>query len=170
MKKLALLLVFLLLVSCGSQDGETDNSVRNFSAYTNLYMNGEFLSLNDTLYFTDFSSLQTVAVCPDATCTHTDESACAAKGFGDQPILYKDKIYYFLVEREFDNDEWISGSILYSSDLDGTKRIKKGKLEGINATLGNRMSILGDRLYFIGTKPTNKKSSPKIELDEKNCR
>lgn len=165
MKKLALLLVFLLLVSCGSQDGETDNSVRNFSAYTNLYMNGEFLSLNDTLYFTDFSSLQTVAVCPDATCTHTDESDCAAKGFGSQPILYKDKIYYFLVERELDNDEWISGSILYSSDLDGTRRVKKGKLEGINATLGNRMSILGDRLYFIGTKEGFNASGLKNDLD-----
>lgn len=165
MKKTALLLVALLLVSCGVQNGQPDNSVRNFSAYTNLYMNGEFLALRDMLYFTDFSSLKTVAVCPDPTCTHTNESTCAAKGFGNQPILYKDKIYYFLVEKEWDNENLNSNSILYTSDLNGTNRVKKRKLEGINATLGNKMSIIGDRLYFIGTKEGFNASGLKNDLD-----
>ena len=161
----SLLLVFLLLASCGLQDEMPDESFRNFSAYTNLYMNGEFLVLRDTLYFTDFSSLQTVAVCPNATCTHTNESNCAAKGFGSQPILYNDKIYYFLVEKEWDNEKCTGNSILYTSDMDGTNRIKKGKIENINATLGNRMSIIGDRLYFIGTEEGFDASGLKNDLD-----
>ncbi len=165
MKKAALLLVCLLLVSCGARGGQPDHSVRTFSAYTNLYMNGEFLSLRDTLYFTDFSSMKTVAVCPYATCTHTDESYCAAKGFGNLPILYEDKIYYYLVEKEWDNEKMTSSSVLYASDTDGTNRAKKGKLDGINATLGSKMSIVGDRLYFIGTKEGFDASGLKNDMD-----
>lgn len=159
MKKVitVILAAALLFCSCGQKTADESKDVRISSNWLNLNLNGEFYVVNENmtnrLYFIDFDTMKSAAVCSRPNCTHDVSDVCTALGMDNHPIIIGDKLYFFESETVWTNEHKIlENTNIYCAEKDGSGRKKIDTLENLRIYQFDYVVIIGSTIYFAGTE------------------
>lgn len=150
---IAMILMLLLLSSCGEKTVNSNENGRVLSLFSNICGEGELYSDNSgRLHFYDFSSMTDVYICPNPNCPHTDPKSCSSYGMDCCPILYGGNIYFFENTIEHTDNGVVCNSKLYKANIDGTGRFKMAELEGLSVAVYSRILLFNGKIYFCPEK------------------
>ncbi|MDF2537948.1 MAG: hypothetical protein K0S76_969 [Herbinix sp.] len=108
----------------------------------------------------DFALEEVMPVCSRPDCTHfrgtSNYEGCYAafEAIPDTFFMYKEKMYYLIFEGSYNT------IALYKANKDGSNRQKLTDLEG---TMGNKIFIYRDKLYYASYVPTEEDYDPKYK-------
>ncbi len=168
-KLLSLVIIILLLCSCGGQKGEQKaeqkpslasdyETTRRCGISSNLCMNGMLYSetfdgsdfaLSRT-YFFDFDSMKSALLCSKPNCKHDDYETCTAFGLSTAaaPVIIGKNLYFFSVETSWGGKgELLAQMHIMKADVDGSSRRKIATID--DALYVGTVFIKGDVIYFI---------------------
>ena len=144
----AVILAVAMLSGCAKTETSPETDARIITTYRNICNNGELYKDSlGRLNFFDFESMQSALLCSRPNCTHKDENECSAFGMGDFPIMFGDKLYFFVTEIIYGDDSIREDTTIYRADLDGTNRTAMYTIEGFNIETA-RIILIGDTAYF----------------------
>lgn len=111
---------------------------------------GYFTNASGILYYVDFTTQDAIPVCNKPDCRHLSkaedaDTECDAAIDGARVFPYKGKLFG-ISEDSKGNEE------IYSSDIDGSNRKAKKKLEGSNMFI-NEGVIAKDSFFYVATMP-----------------
>lgn len=155
MKKaiIPMILIFLLLSSCGVKTINSDRHSRVASIFSNIGNCGELYSdSSGRLHFYDFTTMADVFICPNPNCPHTDSKSCSSYGMDCCPILYGDNIYFFDNSVEHTDKGIECTAKLYKAGTDGTGRVKMAELKGLSVAGYSRILLFDGKMYFCPEK------------------
>ena len=158
-KRVLAVIIAALMLCCGCSHETVDDSelARISFTFLNLNLNGELYEVYDNmwtaLYFIDFDTMASSAICSRPNCPHNDPEVCSAIGMDNHPTIVGDKLYYFEEEMVWTKDHKIAqNTIVYSADLDGSNRKKIYTIENLSISYGQYIAIKGSIVYFAGTE------------------
>ena len=144
----------IVLGIVGCSDHTSNNKLQ--SDYIEMYggntitETGYFTNANGILYYVDFATRDAIPVCNKPDCRHLSkaedaDTECDAAIDGARVFPYKGKLFG-ISEDSKGNEE------IYSSDIDGSNRKAKKKLEGSNMFI-NEGVIAKDSFFYVATMP-----------------
>lgn len=152
---IAISMIILLLSTGCHMNEDTGKGIRVIESGLSVSNEGilySCLQLNNALCFYDFESMQSVYLCAEPNCNHTDHERCKAFRSSHMPFLYNEKLYYFTGESYYERDGSIKHTTkLIESDFSGSveKTITEFEADNITSYI---CYLVGDTLYYIGAK------------------
>ncbi|MDD3612248.1 MAG: hypothetical protein PHT05_00520, partial [Clostridia bacterium] len=152
---IAISMIILLLSTGCHMNEDTGKGIRVIESGLSVSNEGilySCLQLNNALCFYDFESMQSVYLCAEPNCNHTDHERCKAFRSSHMPFLYNEKLYYFTGESYYERDGSIKHTTkLIESDFSGSIEKTITEFEANNIT-SYICYLVGDTLYYIGAK------------------
>lgn len=140
----------ITLTACGDKEYSETATDYIISQYTNISGNGElFVDSLGRLNFCDFSSMESVLLCPNPNCTHRDSQSCSSYGMDNHPVIFGNSIYFFEVETIQTDNEFSDNTMIYKANTDGTNRSTVYTISNLSLHAYSRMLIHNNIAFFV---------------------